>query len=260
MRLIALGRSSTDLRTDIMTRNFSTAHPGAPHVRTAFDRQIKARPLPPARDGQPPRPDRRRDRHRQDRHAADAGRGLQRASACRCSWPTSKATSPALQPAGRAVARSSRSGLTSLKLEALAVRGLPGRRSGMCSASRAIRCAPPSPRWARCCSSRMLDLNDTQEGVLDAGVQDRRRQRPAAARPEGPARDAAVRRRQRAAVHHRSTATSRPRASARSSAGCSTLEQQGGDKFFGEPALEHRRPDADRRAGAAWSTSSPPTS
>ena len=37
----------------------------------------------------------------------------------------------------------------------------------------------------------------------EPGVQDRRRQRPAAARREGPARDAAVRRRQRAEVHHR---------------------------------------------------------
>ena len=41
------------------------------------------------------------------------------------------------------------------------------RSSGTCSASRAIRCARPSPRWARCCSSRILDLNDTQEGVLN---------------------------------------------------------------------------------------------
>ena len=55
----------------------------------------------------------------------------------------------------------------------------------------------------------------------DAGVQDRRRQPFAAARPEGPAFDGAVRRRQRQAVHHRSTATFPPPASARSSAGCS---------------------------------------
>ena len=83
----------------------------------------------------------------------------------------------------------------------------------------------------------MLDLNDTQRRA-DAHVQDRRRQRPAAARPEGPARDAAARRRQRGRATGPSTATSRPRASAPSSAGCSRLEQQGGDKFFGEPMLD----------------------
>ena len=51
-----------------------------------------------------------------------------------------------------------------------------------------------------------------------AGVQDRRRQRPAAARPEGPARDAAVRRRQRGASSRPSTATSPATRSAPSSA------------------------------------------
>jgi DNA helicase HerA-like ATPase len=38
--------------------------------------------------------------------------------------------------------------------------------SGTCSASRATRCAPRSPTWGRCCS-RLLNLNDTQEGVLN---------------------------------------------------------------------------------------------
>ena len=54
----------------------------------------------------------------------------------------------------------------------------------------------------------------------EPGVQDRRRQRPRAARPEGPARDAAVRRRQRASSSPPSTATSARPASARSSAAC----------------------------------------
>ena len=49
---------------------------------------------------------------------------------------------------------------------------LPARRisrrcSGTCSASRAIRCAPPSRRWGRCCCRGMMDLNDVQEGVLN---------------------------------------------------------------------------------------------
>ena len=66
--------------------------------------------------------------------------------------------------------------------------------SGTSSASRGIRSAPPSPRWGRCCSRRMLELNDIQEGVLSAGLQGRRRRRAAAARPEGPAGDAPARR------------------------------------------------------------------
>ena len=49
--------------------------------------------------------------------------------------------------------------------------------SGTSSASRAIRCARRSPTWGRCCSARLLNLNETQEGVLDARLQDRRRQR-----------------------------------------------------------------------------------
>ena len=39
--------------------------------------------------------------------------------------------------------------------------------SGTCSANRVIRCARPSPRWGRCCSRRMMSLNEVQEGVLN---------------------------------------------------------------------------------------------
>ena len=74
-------------------------------------------------------------------------------------------------------------------------------------------------------------------GRAEPRLQGRRRQRPAAARPEGPARDAAARRRQRGAVHHRATATSARPASARSSAGCCRSSEQGGEHFFGEPML-----------------------
>ena len=38
--------------------------------------------------------------------------------------------------------------------------------SGTSSASRATRSARPSPTWGRCCSSRLLNLNETQTGVL----------------------------------------------------------------------------------------------
>ena len=42
--------------------------------------------------------------------------------------------------------------------------------------------------------------------------------------------------------------------------GLLALEQQGGDKFFGEPMLNIDDLHADRSTAAAWSTSSPPTS
>ena len=54
----------------------------------------------------------------------------------------------------------------------------------------------------------------------EPGVQDRRRLRPRAARPERPARDAAARGRQRQPLHHRVRQRQRRVASARSSAGC----------------------------------------
>ena len=108
--------------------------------------------------------------------------------------------------------------------------------------------------------ARLLDLNETQAGVLTAvfkiaddngllllDLKDLR----AMLQHVG---DNA------SAVHDRSTATSRRPASARSSAACSTLEQQGGDKFFGEPALDIDDLMQTDAAGAASSTSSPPTS
>ena len=38
--------------------------------------------------------------------------------------------------------------------------------SGISTASSATRSARPSPRWVRCCSSRLLNLSDAQSGVL----------------------------------------------------------------------------------------------
>ena len=68
---------------------------------------------------------------------------------------------------------------------------------------------------------RALQPQRHAAGRADARVQDRRRQRPAAARRQGPARDAAVHRRQRVSSSRPNTATSRRRRSARSSARCS---------------------------------------
>ena len=195
------------------------------------------RALPAARAGQPPRPDRRRDRHRQDGDAAGARRGLQRDRRAglhgrREGRPRRASPQPA------APTRRSRSASTQLGLDELRVRAAARSCSGTCSASRATRCARPSRRWGRCCSRGCSNLNDTQAGVLtlvfkiadDNGLllldlKDLR----AMLQYVG---DNA------SAVHDRVRQRLRRQRSARSSAACSTLEQQGGDKFFGEPALD----------------------
>ena len=99
-----------------------------------------------------------------------------------------------------------------------------------------------------------------------ARLQVLRRQRPAAARPDGPDDDAASSSRPtRASRSSTSTAGCRARRSASSSARSSILEQEGADVFFGEPefdvddllrttpdgAGDHQRPRAVRRHGPA---------
>ena len=211
-----------------------------------------------ARAGQPPRPDHRRHRHRQDGHAADARRELQ---------PHRRAGLHGRRE-GRPDRHHARPARSAPKLAARAEgarprprpRRSPARsRSGTCSASRATRCARPSPTWARCCSARMLGLNETQAGVLnlvfkiadDNGlllldlkdlramlqyvgdnaqpVHHRVRQRQRGQRRRDPARPAADRGAGRRQVLRRADA-------------------------------RHRRLHADRSTATAWSTSSPPTS
>ena len=98
---------------------------------------------------QPPRPRHRRDRHRQDRDPAGAGRGLlerRRAGVRR-------------RHQGRPVGRRRSRATASRPSSSGRRRSASNTRrtafpwcSGTCSASRAIRSAPPSPRWGRCCS------------------------------------------------------------------------------------------------------------
>ena len=88
-------------------------------------------------------------------------------SACRCSWPTSKATSSGLAAGRRSMSPKLKERLDAARSSTSSqFARLPGRCSGTCSAKPAIRCAPRSPTWGRCCSARMLNLNDTQQGVL----------------------------------------------------------------------------------------------
>ena len=88
-----------------------------------------------------------------------------RAPACRSSPPTSRATCPASPKPGEA-----KEAFVSARQEPRASTTSPTSSrscSGICSASRAIRSAPPSPRWGRCCCRGCIDLNDVQEGVLN---------------------------------------------------------------------------------------------
>ena len=56
--------------------------------------------------------------------------------------------------------------------------------SGTCSASRAIRSAPPSPRWGRCCS-RACSISTTPRRACSTSPSSSPTRRPAAPRPQG---------------------------------------------------------------------------
>ena len=94
--------------------------------------------------------------------------------------------------------------------------------------------------------SRLLNLNDTQAGVLDAGFQDRRRQRPAAARSERPAGDAAARGRQRQRLADRVRQHFRGE-HRRDPARAADAGAAGRRQVLWRAGAEYRRPDADRR-------------
>ena len=136
-----------------------------------------------------------------------------------------------------------------------------GRCSGTCSASAAFRSARDHFRSRAAAARAPVRSEPDAAGRARAGVQDRRRHGPAAARPQGSARDAAVRRRQRA----RSSRTEYGNISAASIGAIQRalleVEQQGGDAVL-------RRADArtsttccrPTRTAAASSTCSRPTS
>ena len=94
--------------------------------------------------------------------------------------------------------------------------------------------------------SRILNLNDTQSGVLTAVFKIADDKGPAAARSERPSRLARPRWRKT----RRSIFADYGNISGASigaiQRGILTLESQGGEKFFGEPALNLSDSDADR--------------
>ena len=122
--------------------------------------------------------------------------------------------------------------------------GMPGRVLG-----RVRRTGPPGARdrlrpgaaAARAPAQPQRDAG----GRADARVQDRRRQRAAAARPQGPARDAAVRRRQRAAVPDRLRQRLRG-LGRRHPARAAGARAAGRGQVLRRADAQHRRPAADR--------------
>ena len=130
------------------------------------DRQGRHAAAAPLAARQSPRPDRRRDRHRQDGLAAGPGRGLLGAAACRCSWPTSRAISSGIARPARANpklarARRARSASPTTRSAAFPIvfwdlfgeQGHPIRTT--------------VSEMGPLLLARLLGLNETQEGVLD---------------------------------------------------------------------------------------------
>ena len=128
--------------------------------------------------------------------------------------------------------------------------GLPGDLLGSSSASRATRCAPPSPTWGRCCSAGCCNLNDTQGGVLNLVFKIADDNGLLLLDLKDLRGHAAVRGRQRRRVHDRSTATSPPPASGPSSAACWTWRRRAADKLLRRAGPEPRRPACRPMPGA----------
>ena len=137
------------------------------------------------------------------------------------------------------------------------------RRCGTCLASRATRCAPRCRHGPLLLGAHAGAERDAGRRAAD-GVQDRRRQRPAGAGPEGPARHAAVRGRQRqqfttqygnvsaasVGAIQRGPCRSRPRAATSSLASpCSTSPTSCRPRAGGRHQHPGRR-QADERAAA----------
>jgi hypothetical protein len=192
--------------------------------------------------GQPPRPHHRRHRHRQDRHPAVAGRAASPTSACRSSWPTSRATSPASAPPGTVKPKlQQRLDARHRRLRALRQ---PGGASGTCSASRpsgarhrlrhgaAAARAPAQPQRHPGRRAQLVFKIADDNGLLLLDLKDLR----AMVQHVG----------DNAKQFTTSTATSRPPRSAPSSAAC-CAGRAGRRPVLRRADARHRRPDADRR-------------
>ena len=214
------------------------------------------RPVPP--HGQPPRPDRRGHGDREDRHPAGAGRAVQRHRRPgfygRCQGrPLGHRPSRRRQPQGGGAGEErwaskdfTFQGFPVVFWDVFGEQGHPGPHHRFRDGAPASQ---PHPQAQR-----------DPERRPHPGLQDRRRQRPAAPRPEGPAVHAPVRGGQRGDSSRPSTATSPRPASARSS-GTFWPSRSKGETLLRRAGPRPRRPDADGFQGEGdRSTSSPPTS
>ena len=192
------------------------------HSRTGQDlsrRERQARISAPAQC-QPPRPDHRRDRHRQDGLAAGDGRGLlrrRRAGLLRRRQRRPRRPRHARRAEGLPrQAAPSRSASPPIP----ASQAFPGRLLGPLRQGGPSRSARPISEIGPLLLARLLDLNDTQEGVLNIAFRSPTRRgscsstsrtcgRCSPTSPSVPANSP------------RATATCRRRRSARSSARCS---------------------------------------
>ena len=208
----------------------------------------------PAGDGQPARPGRRRDRHRQDQDAAADGRAALRRRRAGVRSPTSRATCPGWPQPGEAERPGRRTRATEVG-QALEPAGVPGRVPR--ARRHGARASPLRATMTSFGPTLLAEGARPQRGagvLARPGLPLRRQGRAAAARPQGPARGRPV--------PHSAT---RARPSSRSSAGCRkatagvilreliAFEDQGADDVLRRARVRHRRPAAHRRRTAAAS-------
>ena len=177
---------------DAMAAGYALTEPGLDHRQPDARRRARQRRAGPGRavDAQPSRPDRRRDRHRQDQDPAAARRPavegrrarLRRRHQGRPDRPGGARRRD--EPEGHR-ARARRSAWTfepaGHPVEFLSLSGKLGAQ---------VRATVHS--FGPLLLGKVLDLNDTQTSILALDLQVLRRQRPAAARPEGPDGDPQV--------------------------------------------------------------------
>ena len=207
---------------------------------------VRARRAVSSRAREPSRADHRRDRHRQDRHAAGAGRPL---LADRRAGVSRRRQRRSVRPGGGGFG------------DAQAARAAEGDRaspsrpgartrwcSGTCFGRRGFPVRATVSDLGPLLLGRLFGLNATQQGVLAIVFKVADDNGTAAARPEGSARDAAVRRRQRAGVHD-AVRQRLGRVDRRDSARAARDRTAGRRSVLRRADAGRRRPAADRRDG-----------
>ena len=200
-----------------------------------------------------------RDRDRQDDHAADAGREFQPAR--RAGLHGRRQGRPDRHHAARHDRRQARRGAEGARPRGAGVGRLSGHPVGRLrdSATQGHPVRATVSDMGPLLLARMLSLNETQQGVLQLVFKIADDNGLAAARPEGPARDAAARRRERERSSRPSTATSARPASARSSAACCRSRSRAATASSAS-RCSNIADFLQTSTATASSTSSPPTS